>query len=90
MNLFVEEIFWKGGLFQIGTTVGTNFCEEELREVCELSQIERIKNKFFYVVNCVVAFVNDLKVLAMIPRSSRAHWLDHVLYYGFVVKRMIR
>ena len=90
MNLFVEEIFWKGGLFQIGTTVGTNFCEEELREVCELSQVERIKNKFFYVVNCVVAFVNDLKVLATIPRSSRAHWLDHVLYYVFVVKRMIR
>ena len=90
MNLFVEEIFWKGGLFQIGTTVGTNFCEEELGGACELSQIERIKNKFVYVVNCVVVFVNDLKVLATIPRSSRAHWLDHVLYYGFVVKRMIR
>ena len=80
MNLFVEEIFWKGGLFQMGTTVRTNFCEDELSGASELSQIERIKNKFFYVVNRVVASVNDLKVLATIPRSSRAHWLDHFLY----------
>ena len=75
----VEEIFWKGGLLQIGTTVGTTFCEEELNGACKLSQIERIKNTFFYVVNRVIAYVNGLKVLATIPRSSRAHWLDHVL-----------
>ena len=66
--------------FKLELLVGTNFCEEELSGACELSQIERIKNTFFYVVNRVVASVNDLKVLATIPRSSRAHWLDHVLY----------
>ena len=47
---------------------------------CGLSQIEKDKKKFFYVVDRVVVFVNDLKVLATIPRSSRAHWLDHGFY----------
>ena len=60
-----------------------------MSRACGLSQIEKVKKKFFYVVNRVVASVNDLKVLATIPRSSRAHWLDHFLYKGFVVKRRI-
>ena len=51
-----------------------------MSRACGLSQIEKVKKKFFYVVNRVVASVNDLKVLATIPRSSRAHWLDHFLY----------
>ena len=65
--------------FKLGLLLGQICFEEGLGGACELSQIERIKNTFFYVVNRVIAYVNGLKVLATIPRSSRAHWLDHVL-----------
>ena len=69
--------------FKLGLLLGQICFEEGLGGACELSQIERIKNTFFYVVNRVIAYVNGLKVLATIPRSARTHWLDSRFGLGF-------